>query len=219
MIVKDILVKVHLRLNKAASQDYDNIWKYHIEEAFYKAELDVIRRLVRGKNQTQEGDEETLSRIDDLQSLLKPLNLNVRDKGVYAESDRLPNDYLYDKRISPIVSKNECLDVSMFSALREEANVDVLLKTLPSFEFEETFHTLVNNRVRVYHNKEFKVERIDGVYYRKPVKVDFGILDTLIEFKDDLCELMVDETVKIIASDLESLNQKQLAQERAETNN
>lgn len=218
MRVKDILVKISLRLNKAASQDYDNIWKYHAEEAFYKATLDLVRRLIRGKNQTQEGDEESTARIDDLQVLLKSESLNVRPRRLFVESDKLPEDYLYFKRVTPIVSKDSCLDVSIASDLREEGNVDKLLN-IPSFEFEETFHTLVGNRVRVYHNDEFKVNRVELVYYRVPKKVSFSNLETKLEFKDDLCEMIIDETVKLIASDIESVNQKQLAQERVETNN
>jgi hypothetical protein len=218
MTVRDILVKAKLRLNKAASEDYDNIWKYHAEEAFYKATLDLVRRLIRGKNQTQEGDEESTSRIDDLQVLLKSDVLLVKNKGLFAETNKLPKDYLYFKRVTPIVSKGSCSEINIASDLREEANVDKLL-AMCSFDFEETFHTIIDNRIRVYHNNDFTVNRIEFVYYRLPKKVSFKNLDTIIEFKDDVCEMIVDEMVKIISSDIESLNQKQLAQERVETNN
>lgn len=218
MTVRDILVKTGLRLNKAASQDYDNIWKYHVEEAFYKATLDLVRRLLRGKNQTQEGDEESTFRIDDLQSLLKSQILEFRPKKLFVETEKLPTDYLYYKRVTPTVSKGSCLDIDIVSDLREEANVDKLI-TLPSFEFEETFHTLIGNKIRVYHNNQFDINKITLVYYRLPKKLSFSNLDAVVEFKDDLCEMIMDEAIKIIASDIESLNQKQLAQERVETNN
>lgn len=218
MTVAQISAKIDLRMNKAASGDYDNIWSYAKQEAWTKATNDVVRRLIHGKNQTQEGDEESLIRVDDLQVLLKVEALKTRNKGIFNQSDKLPTDYIFFKRLSPLVSKGRCESVYIRSHLREEANVDALT-SFPSFKFEETFHTLINNRIHIYHNNDFEVGKVELTYYRKPKEYDFKKLDTKIEFKDDVCELIVDEAVKILASDIESINQKTLAQERAEFNN
>lgn len=88
----------------------------------------------------------------------------------------------------------------------------------PSFEFEETFHTMIGNKFRVYFD-DFTVEKVKLTYYRRPKKLDFNRINDVIEFKDDVCEMIIDEAAKIKASDIESLNQKNLAQERVETNN
>jgi hypothetical protein len=40
-----------------------------------------------------------------------------------------------------------------------------------------------------------------------------------VEFGDNICELLVDSTCAIIASDIESLNAKALTESRAESNN
>lgn len=218
MTVSQVSAKIDLRLNKSASADYDNLWSYVKEEAFTKALNEWVRRQKHGKNQTQEGDEESDMRVDDLQILLKTQDLGVSDKGLYVETSKMPTDYLYYKRITPIVSKGNCKGVIIQSHLREEANVDSL-RTLPSFEFEETFNTMIGNRAHVYHNKNFVVDKVQLTYYRKPKTYSFKKLDTVIEFKDDICELIVDEACKILASDMESINQKQVAQERAESNN
>lgn len=219
MTIRQVSAKIDLRLNKGASGDYDNIWSYQKQEAFNKGITDSLRRLKRGKNQTQEGDEETDTRVDDLQVLLKTDTLAVRDKGFYAQTNALPTDYLYYKRVTPIASKESCSNVMLKSHLREEANVDDLMNDVPSFNFEETFHTIIGNKVNIYHNKDFIVDKVNLVYYRKPKFYDFKKLDTVVEFKDDVCELFIDEAVKILASDIESVNQKNLAQERAESNN
>lgn len=219
MTIQDFSIKIDLRLNKGASHDFDNIWSEVKEEAANKAVLDFTRRQYRGKNQTQEGAEETTARVDDLQVLLKKEILSVKDKGVYAETEKLPTDYLYFKRLTPIVSKNACSNIEITSYLEEEANVDILIHPVPSFEFEETFHTIIGNRIHVYHQDEFVVNKTILTYYRKPKKLDFTKPSQILEFKDDVCEMLVDEAVKIIASDIESINQKQLAQERVETNN
>jgi len=219
MLISQISTKINLRLNKSTSDDYDNIWNYVKSEAFNKAVNEWVRRQYHGNNIKQEGDEESRIRVDDLQFLLKSDPMTVRDKGIYVETNKLPTDYLYYKRVTPYVSKGDCSGIMIKSHLREEANVDDLLPSFPSFDFEETFNTLIGNKIRLYHNKDFSVDRITLTYYRKPKVYDFKKLTDVTEFKDDVAELITDEACKIIASDLESLNQKALAQERAESNN
>ena len=65
------------------------------KKLFSKAISEWVRRQIHGKNQTQEGDEETAMRVDDLQVLLKSENLSFRNKGLYVETEKLPADYLY----------------------------------------------------------------------------------------------------------------------------
>lgn len=218
MKIREVSAKMDLRLNKSASGDYDNLWPYVKKEAFNKAINEWVRRQIHGKNMTQEGDEESTMRVDDLQVLLKPATLSSKDKGIFNQTEKLPTDYYWYKRLTPIVSKGRCSGVMIKSHLREEANVDDLL-TYPSFDFEETFHTLIGNRAHVYHNKDFKVEKVELIYYRKPKVYDFKKLDDTVEFKDDVCELLVDEACTIIASDIESLNQQALTEKRKEENN
>lgn len=219
MTILEASTKINLRMNKSASDDYDNLWSYVKQEAFNKGVLEWVRRQKHGKNVTQEGDEETDIRVDDLQVLLKVDSMTIRDKGLYVESNKLPSDYLFHKRVTPVVSKGNCNSVTIKSHLKEEANVDDLLPSLPSFSFEETFHTLIGNKIHLYHNKDFTVEKLMLTYYRKPKVYDFKKLSDTIEFNDNICEMLVDEACKILSSDIESLNQKSLAQERVESNN
>ncbi len=219
MTISQVSAKIDLRLNKSASGDYDNIWPYAKQEAFNKGVNEWVRRQKHGKNATQEGDEETDMRVDDLQVLLVPAKqMSVKDKGLFVQTSKLPEDYLYYKRLTPVVTKGSCSGVYITSHLKEEANVDDISK-MPSFNFEETFHTIINNKAHIYHNKDFKIEKVELTYYRKPKYYSFKKLDDIIEFKDDICELIVDEACKILASDIESINQKTLAQERSEFNN
>ena len=218
MTLEDISAKIDLRLNKSASADYDNIWTFAKEEAFNKAVIEWVRRQKKGKNQTQEGDEETDVRVDDLQILLKEESLTSVDKGNYNQTSKIPSDYLYFKRLTPLVSKGNCKSVEIQSHLREEANVNSLT-FLPSFDFEETFHTIIGNRIHVYHNKDFSITKLLLTYYRKPKAYSFKKLSTIVEFKDDDCEMLVDEACVILASDMESFNAKQVIENRKEFNN
>lgn len=218
MTILQAFTKIDLRMNKGASSDYDNLWGYVKEEALNKAIIEWVGRQKEGNNQRREGDEETSTKVDDLQILLKTDSLTVRDKGLYVESNKLPSDYLFFKRLTPYVTKGNCSSVYIKSHLREEANVDDLI-TLPSFEFEETFHTLIGNRAHIYHNKNFVIDKVTLTYYRKPKIYSSKNLTEVIEFNDRICEILVDEAAKIIASDIESLNQKALTEQRSELNN
>lgn len=216
----DVVLKYQNRLNKSDSQDYDNLWWYQIEESFYKGMIEVIRALKKGKNQKQESDEETTDAVDDLQALLKfvPLSFVKRDR--YVECRKLPEDYLYYKRVSPKVDKAPCTNVPIKSYLREEANVDDLLvdyMSQPSFEMEQCFHTIIGNRIRIYHNNEFEVKEATLVYYQVPPRIVFDkAKPEVIDFKVDLVELFIDKGIEILAGDIESFNQKTLAEERGE---
>ena len=218
MTIADFSLKMDLRLNKSANNEYDAIWSDVKEEVANKALLDWVRRQIRGKNQTQEGDEETTARVDDLQVLLKSEILRVTKKDRFFETEKIPSDYIYYKRLTPTAKKGECPSLEIKSYFSEEANVDDNSSIQPSFEFEETFHTMMNNKFRVYFD-DFDIEKVKLTYYRRPKKLNFSKINDIIEFKDDVCEMIIDEAVKIKASDIESLNQKGLAQERVETNN
>lgn len=226
-----VLIKVKQRINKLDSADYDNIECWQVREAFNKAQIEWVRRQVHGKNDTQEGDEETRQRVDDLQILLTPIILQVRQNELFFEAKHLPANYLYLKRATPYVNHGKCKNKPITSKLREEANVDDYLgdySMQPSFEFEDTFHTMINNTIRVYANNEFDVEELRIIYYRKPREINFGNCTQMDgssgeeidpEFKDDIVELIIDDTVSILAGDIESPNAMQITKQRSENNN
>lgn len=219
----DVLNKYKARLNKSDSGEYDNIWLYQVEETFNKGILEWIRKQKRGKNLTLEGDEETRDRIDDLQVLLKSKLIAISNYPIYADTERFPEDYLYQKRITPYVTKGNCKRRRISSYLREEANVDGLLSdwdSQPSFDFEETFHTTMDNKARIYHNKDFVIEEALLTYYRRPRFITFSRnRPQTLEFKDDVSEQMIDEGIKIMAADLGLLNEAVILENRIEKTN
>ena len=117
--------------------------------------------------------------------------------------------------------------------LAEEANVDELLDDefrTPSYEWGETFCTLMGNKIRIYTNSQFDVVNPTLTYYRKPRYIQItnvvdpytGLVsaaDVTCEFKDDIVELLIDETASIIAGDIESANQFARGTQNAERNN
>ena len=131
--------------------------------------------------------------------------------------------YFMDIKIEKIIVK----------FLVKEANLDELLRDdikKPSFAWAESFCTLKNNKIRVFTNNEFEINDAILSYYRQPVRIQIaGIqdpynqlvsaIDVECEFKDDIVEVLVDEAVKILAGDIESVNQRQIATNEVESNN
>lgn len=231
MDIRLIFIKVKNRLNKLDSQDNDNIQCWQFVEAFNKAQRDWCRRQLHGTNPLREGSEQSTRRVDDLQVLLNTSKLNGKNRKEYYLSDNLPKDYFEFVRISATAKNKTCnKGKNILVNFVDEASVAELLvdsSTEPSFEWGETFHTLIDNKVKVYL-KDFEIDEITLTYYRQPKEVslsgcenidgiDYGNVDP--EFKDDIVEVLIDETVAILAGDIESMNQYQLAEKRKEMNN
>jgi hypothetical protein len=227
-----ITIKMQQRLNKLASQDYDNIECWQVVETFNKAQVEWSRRQLHGINMVKEGDEQSTRRKDDLQVLLDTFDLTVVDKSYYYRA-ALPVDYLQWKRVDVYANKDCCDKRRMTVYLAEEGNLNQLLRDdlkKPSFDWAETFATLINNTVHIYTNEDFDVASADLVYYRQPRRIQIqGCVDPYTgqasavnvdsEFKDDIIELIIDEAVSILAGDIESGNQYSRGTNGAERNN
>ena len=150
-----LLIKLKQRLNKLDSQDYDNIECWQVVEAFNKAQVEWCRRQLHGLNIVKEGDEQSTRRKDDLQGLLSDNQLSLIDKKDYFLGT-IPENYLQFKRVDVFACKDCCDDRRMTVYLAEEGNLNQLLRDKskkPSFEWAETFATLINNQVHIYTNK------------------------------------------------------------------
>jgi hypothetical protein len=228
-----IVLKVQQRLNKLASQDYDNILRWQIIEAFNKGAVDWCRRQLHGTNLTKTGDEQTKRRIDDLQVLLREYNLDMKKEDCYFGSREWPEDYFEFKRVS-FKAKTECCESDKFIIyLAEEANVDILLRDplrKPNFDWRTTFLTLANNTVKIWTNNEFEIEGAVLHYYKQPRRIEMlgvsnpytgqpSTAEVISEFKDDVVEVIIEEAVKILAGDTENVSSVQIADKAVESNN
>ena len=229
-----LLIKLKQRLNKLDSQDYDNIECWQFVEAFNKAQVEWCRRNLHGGNMYKEAAELSKKRIDDLQPLLLELSLTGTNTDTYFETDNFPVDtYLEFKRVSTDAKTECCPARDMTVYLAEESNVNIIMRDPlknPSFDWGETFCTMLDNKIRIYRNAEFKIVNPVLTYYRQPTYIQIincvnpytGVVSTTnvnCEFKDDLAEVMLDDAASIIAGDIESVYQQQRAQAAAERNN
>ncbi len=226
-------IKLKQRLNKLASNDYDNIECWQIVEAFNKAQVEWVRRQLHGNNMFREGDEMSKRRIDDLQILLEEVNLPGTQLDNFFESTAIPADYMEFKRISAFATSECCPEPrSMTVYLAEEANVDLLMRDplkRPDYEWGETYCTWLGNDIRVYR-RDFNITTVNLTYYRQPTLIEIAgcqnpydgsstTVDVESDFKDDIMEVLLDETAAVIAGDIENFNQYQTNQQDAERNN
>jgi hypothetical protein len=234
MLNETLQIKLKQRLNKLSSNDFDNIEKWQILEAFNKAQIEWARRQLHGNNIYKEGDELSKKRVDDLQILLEELDLTGVETERYLETDNFPVDsYLEYKRVSTKATNDCCSEArSMTVYLAEEANVELIYRDelkRPDFEWGETFCTLIGNTIRIY-KRDFTIVKPVLTYYRKPRLVEFldvlnpytatiSTANVLCEFKDDIVEVIIDETAALIAGDIENMIQMQREQQSAERNN
>jgi len=216
--------RIKQRIQKQDTNFNSNILDEEYEDALNKGVNDWVRRQHHGFNQFKESDEQSEQRVDDLQILLTDRKMSVTNRGIFSETVKIPADYRYYKRLSPVVSKENCKKVSIKSYFVEESNVDDYLKDWtfqPSFDFEETFHTMLSNKFRVYHNNDFTVEEVVLTYYRNPAKISClkSDYDKVWEWKEDVAEQIINEAVKILAGDIENTNAYEIANTKQETDN
>ena len=226
-------LKIKQRLNKLASNDYDNIECWQIVEAFNKAQVEWVRRQLHGNNLFKEGDEGSKRRVDDLQLLLLEIKLLGNNRKKFFESRTLPSNYLQYKRVNAYAKSECCPERGITVYLAEEANAELLLRDMyrqPSFEWGETFCTLIGDKIRIYTDGKFTLSDASFTYYRQPQRIEIlncvdpytGVLslqEIICEFKDDIVELLIDEAASILAGDIESQNQFQRGSQSAERNN
>jgi hypothetical protein len=226
-------LKIKQRLNKLDSQDYDNIQPWQMIEAFNKAQLQWCRRQIEGINITKAADEQSTTKVDDLQVILTTKKLDMYTHPLF-EDAALPDDYMAFKRVDAYAVKDCCADSQHINVtyLAEEENISILLDDYlkkPSFEWGETFCTLIANRLRIYTAGEFELKDVSFIYYRVPRKIEIaGVLnpytlqtsttDVICEFKDDIAEIMIDDAVQILAGDMEATFQYQVAQASSQVN-
>jgi hypothetical protein len=216
-----ILIKVKQGLNKLDSMDYDNIECWQIFDAFNKVQKTWVRKQLHGYNLRKQGDEASKFSIDDLQVLLEDVPINSFKRDRYFDTELIPANYLYWKRVMANCVVECCDKRPLKIHLTEMANVEDMLEDefkRPSSEWGETFATLIGNTIRIYTNNDFDIDDARLIYYRLPVDVrsttcfDTSILgipgvEVECEFKDDITEILIDETISLLGGNIESLNQ------------
>lgn len=227
-------VKIRQRINKLASGDYDNIEPWQIVEAFNKVQLEWVRNQINGVNNTREGSEGSIKRIDDLQQLINTSDLVGTNNKLYYQSTGLPDDYLAFKRVLAKAKHPDCEELrSIRIDLVEQGNVPEYLRDTnlkPDWNWAESFCTMLGGHIRIYTDNNFSIESAWLEYYRKPRNIQIAgvvnpfsgkesIKESTCELKEDIIEILADQTAAQIGGDLELFHQmSRTAQQSAQNN-
>ena len=223
----DIALKIKQRLNKVDTQDDENLPLYVIVESYNKGQLNIVNRLSNKNNIYKTGFESTINRVDDLQILInsEPKVLSGSDKSDYFLTEPLPKDYLRYIRTYCSAKNEKCDSKDLKIYLQEESNLNTLLDNdfiNPSFDWSETIGTVVENRLKVFTQNKFKINKVYLTYLKKPKAIDLagyikkdGNLSTNIdpELPDDLVEMSIDEACRILSGDMQNQFSNQVAQQ------
>lgn len=212
MTSSQAFLRIKLALNKLDSNTYQNITPTQVQESVNIGALRVVRKRLPVK-------ESTTLKVDDIQVLLKTVRVSGSNKATYFYSHKLPNDYMAYSRNKAICTKDSCIAVEFKSDLIEDGNVDEYLTSwdkAPSFEFEQTFHSLNGNKIKQYHNGDFEVKELELTYYKTPQYIEFpgaylpysSLLgsDMRWEFNESICDVIIEEAVGIIAGNTDNVN-------------
>jgi hypothetical protein len=77
---------------------------------------------------------------------------------------------------------------------------------------------LSNNRIQLYHNNDFEVNKLYLSYYRNPIKISCDKIDydKEWEWNDDIAHLIIDEAIKLLAGNTENITAYQISNQRTE---
>ena len=215
---------IEMALQKQDTEHYANLTLWDKQSALNKAASDWMRRQIWGTNQHKEQNEQSTMVTDDLQSFLVERKLSVGNYEFYADTVKKPENFLYYNNLFVYCSKGECNNIMIPSTLIESANSDDYLSDWafsPSFDFEQCFHIFINDKFRIFHGGDFKVNSVKLFYYRKPQEISMEPLDADVvwEWKEDVANLIIDEAIKNLAAHIEHVTAHQTSKENTINNN
>ena len=207
MKVRIVYKNVKDRLNKGSTDYNQNISERQFVFAFNKMQMYWLNRKIKVDEANQDIQES-------IQEFIEEIEFTPTNKSEYSTID-LPDDYFRYKRVKGIKC-GDC-DTVVYAYPREEKNVNRLLSDStqnPSLEWEETFFTLGNNKIKFYTDSKFSCSKLLLVYYRCPTPIDMKEIKyedrqgTDIDPEMDKIELeeIIDLTVQLLSGDISDQN-------------
>lgn len=200
MVINDIYFQVLDRINKHNTASNQNLSERQFVNAFNMAQYFWFDQRVKN----EEGNKILAT---ELQSFVTTLSTVPSFTDTYYYID-LPKDYYYYKRVDADATKHDCGSQNLTVRIVEESNISTyLLSDLdkPSFKWQDTVGSIASNRVNVYHGNDFKVDKINLVYYKKPTEVNMiavGGQDITTTLEGSSLYEVINFTALILASDI-----------------
>lgn len=158
--------------------------------------------------------------IRDIQILLKPEKLLLKEDSNNFSSFSLPKDYFDFSNIKIKASSDACSDFLLPVEMKSENSEEVLFdeNNSPSFFYRETPYLIQNNSIVVY-KKDFVVDNVTLVYYRYPKQYNiighqdeegFESFNSEPEFDDKIVDRIISMVATSFDINNENLNKVQV---------
>lgn len=157
------------KLNKIDSQQYRNLKVPEIDWKLNEAMYVFIKRIAQPRTDPSTGFEKDTRSTDDIRTLVinnKELDVTKLTDEIYAGN--MPDDYLFHLKSRVEATKDECTDtvrVAIQKHVRDFEN-DMFVKS--SFEWREINALFVGEKLNLYSDGTFSIEKLKMDYVKKP---------------------------------------------------
>ena len=169
MTIKDMHYDFKTKLNKLDSNQYRNIQIPDIDRKLNEASFMFIKSIAEPRFAKEIGLEMNQRTIEDLRTIIVDnTELTATAYDNYSYTVTLPVDYLLPANLKVIASKNSCKSVSCDVIIRkhgdkhENSSFDK-----SSFEWREVNAHFLDNRIRLFTDGIFIIEKLVLDYLRK----------------------------------------------------
>ncbi len=155
-----------LKLNRNDSNSNINVPKGKFVISYNEQAKRWLKQKLKRKLGTNELDELNYLLVDDL-------SLKSQGKHLDHFDFTLPDDFFDISSCISIATRGNCTR-TLDNWPTKDKNIRNLLRDAnfkPSFDYEESLCTAVNNKLKVYFN-DFKIKETYLTYYREPISID-----------------------------------------------
>lgn len=223
ILTSRLLYRLDMKLNKLASTEHQNIPLENKILVLNEALLKLIKKKVGSNNIYNLGLDAFKKRYEDLQVLITPFEkVQIKEnKDTYntytVDLTKLQSKYMFPSECYCLASKGSCTNrkIDIQSIIRH-GDVHIYMNNehyKPSFEFQDTFAQITDNKLIIYTDGLFKITDVYFSYLRYPKKIDMegyedfdGSLSTTqnCELPDYLEDELVDLAVLELAISTEN---------------
>lgn len=168
MSIKQMHYSFKQKLNKIDSNQNINFRIPEIDNILREAELMYIQQRVQKSNFDLKGTFELTNKItDDLRSIIKTIDIDVLTNEGNKYIVNLPDDYLYylKSEVNATKASNSNILKGLYTHSTEELNNF----NTSSFEWSEVNVKILNNRLEIYSDNTFVINKVYLTYIKKPI--------------------------------------------------
>lgn len=237
ILTQQLLYKLDVRLNKKVSNEHQSIPLEDKILALNEAQIKLIKKKVGTNNIYNLGLDSFKKRYEDLQILIvqfEPLSVKPSTDAYsswFADVTKLKSKFMFPLDMYAIADKGACSGrVIYLSKLAKHGDISTLMANshyVPSFEWQESFAVMSNDKVIVYSDGTFTIKKFNISYIRYPQKIDSlgytnfdgtASADQDCELPDYLEDELLDLAIVELAMDTENVPVVQFNETRNKSN-